>query len=74
MIDVSARRFILLILSEFSSIILGPCHSFCFAIRYGRPRPRVRWPGRRPHNAGFQPGLHEHRAAVRQIARCVERG
>ena len=74
MIDVSARRFILLILSELSSILLGPCHIFCFAIRYGRPRVRVRWPGRRPRSAGFRPGLLEHRAVVRQIARYVERG
>ena len=74
MIDVSARRFILLILSELSSIILGPCHIFCSAIRYGRPRPRVRWPGRRPHNAGCRPVLRKHRAAVPKIARCAERG
>ena len=74
MIDVSARRFGLLNLSEFSSILSGPCHIFCFAIRYGRPRPGVLWPGRRPRIAGFRPGLREHRAAVRQIARYVERG
>ena len=74
MIDVSARRFVLLILSELSSILSGPCHIFCFAIRYGRPRPRVLWPRRRPRSAGFRPGLREHRAVVRQIARCAERG
>ena len=74
MIDVSARRFGLLILSELSSILSGPCHIFCSAIRYGRPRPRVGWPGRRPRIAGFRPGLREHRAAVRQIAQYVERG
>ena len=74
MIDVSARRFILLILAELSSILSGPCHIFCFAIRYGRPRPRVGWPGRRPRSAGFRPALLEDRAAVRQIARYVERG
>ena len=74
MIDVSARRFILLILPELSSILSGPCHIFCFAIRYGRPRPGVLWPGRRPRIAGFRPGLREHRAAVRQIAGYVERG
>ena len=42
MIDVSAWRFSLLILPELSSILSGPCHIFCSAIRYGRPRPRVR--------------------------------
>ena len=74
MIDVSARRFSLLILPELSSILSGPCHIFCSAIRYGRPRPRVRWPGRRPHNAGCRPVLRKHRAAVPKIARCAERG
>ena len=74
MIDNSVRLFKLLILPEFSYIYLGSCHIFGSAIRYGRPSPGVRWPVRRPRSAGFRPGLLEHRAAVRQIARCVERG
>ena len=74
MIDNSVRLFKLLILSELSYKYLGSSNILGCAIRYGRPSPGARWPGRRPRSAGFRPALLEDRAAVRQIARYVERG